>query len=374
MCGSGRCGSRTLERTFELRSSGRGAEVEPWSTHDPLPPAFERRWRSRLERSSLAHFGFDPAWLIWNATHGHHALAVLLEEGGRAGAMVLREEPDGLTCGWPWRSHAVLEDEGAPLAPSLTPEEGAWFRAAAERLAGQRRLKCYLPGRPGGAGFHAGTTCLNSLAPSEAELLKGLRQDKRRKIRKATEQGYTVVEADSLEQFRAFAELQRETDARRDTSSGEPLEDSPESGESWREWELPWMKLLVAVKDGRVEAGSGFGFLAGGTLDYRTNASSELGKKDGANILLGWEGLRRGRERGFKWLNWAGATRFKLDHGARPVEMGCVLGGGWAWAVPNQVTTSLHLARPRLAELVRSLRARAPGGGHEPAPGHARGH
>lgn len=297
-----------------------------------------------------------------------------MEGEGRAGAMVLREEPDGLTCGWPWRSHAVLEDEGRAPAPALTPEEGAWFRAVAERLAGNRRLKCYLPGRPGGAGFHAGTTCLNSLVQSEEELLRGLRPDKRRRIRRVTEQGYTVVEADSLEQFRAFAELQRETDSRRGTSSGEPLEDSPDSGESWREWELPWMKLLVAVKDGRVEAGSGFGFLPGCTIDYRTNASSELGKKDGANILLGWEGLRRGRERGLKWLNWAGATRFKLDHGARPVEMGCVLGGGWAWTVPNQVTTSLQLARPRLVELVRSLRARVPGGGHEPAPGHARGH
>jgi hypothetical protein len=339
--------------------------IETWSTRTPLAPGFEERWRRRLARTSLAHFGFDPAWLEWNAAHGSHAVAALVDQGERAGALVLREE-HGLTCGWPWRSHALMEDRGSPPAPQPSDDEGAWLLEAAGRIASHRRLRCYLPGRPGQAGYRAGITCLNSLIPGEDALLRAVHPDKRRAIRRAAERGYVVVEATTPEQFHAFASLQRETELRR-SAAVPPLPESPAAGESWREWELPWMWLLVALKDGRVEAGSGYGVYPGAQLDYRTNASSARGRQEGANVLLGWEGMKQARARGFQWLNWGGATQFKLQHGGTPVEMNCVLAGGWRWAVPNRLSTSLHRARPTLVSIVRSLRGRAGPRSHERA-------
>src|SRR5206468_920182 len=84
------------------------------------------------------------------------------------------------------------------------------------------------------------------------------------------------------------------------------------------------------------------------------NASTPLAKKDGANVLLAWEGIRRSREAGARWLNWGGATRFKLEFGGERVEISCRLGGGPAWLVPNLVDASTHRTRSRVGSWWRA--------------------
>jgi hypothetical protein len=137
------------------------------------------------------------------------------------------------------------------------------------------------------------------------------------------------------------------------------LPDDPPAGRSWREWENPWMKLFVAIRDGQVVAGSGFGWNPGGMMDYRTNASTLEAKRVGANILLAFEAMRAGRDAGARWMNWGGNTSFKSRLGAEPVTIGCRLGGGPAWLVPNHVEASLRRARPRLAAWWHALKPRA---------------
>ena len=326
-----------------------------WHTPDPIDPGFEGAWRARLARAPHAHFAFGSAYLAWSAARGRTAHAVLADEDGRGAALVLREEKGGLVCGWPWRSGAVVEDAGRAMPEGLTPDERSWLFACAERVAGRARLTCFLPGPPQGVGYVAGLTSVIHLERTEAELMQDMDASKRRALKKAQGLGWEVVEAVRPAEWRAFAGLQRVTESRRGAAPA-ALPEDPAPGESWREWELPWMWLLVAVKDGVVGAGSGFGFLPAGTLDYRTNASAEAAKKEGANVLLGWEAMRRGRERGLRWLNWGGATRFKRDFGGPCVEIACRLGGGAAWAIPNRLAASLQRARPRIAGAVRKLR------------------
>jgi hypothetical protein len=181
--------------------------------------------------------------------------------------------------------------------------------------------------------------------------------DKRRTIAKARKAGWIVREAREADTFRAFAALQQAAERRRG-GNVEALPEAPAPGESWREWELPWMGLLVAERDGALEAGSGFGWVPGGMLDYRANASSERGRREGANVLLAFEAMRLGRDRGLRWINWGGATLFKRDFGGTLVPVTCRLGGGAAWAIPNRVQTSLRRARPRAAALLKRLRRR----------------
>jgi len=289
-------------------------------------------------------------------------MAVLAEEGTRAGALVLRDAGIEWVSGWPWRWQLVLEGS-SPETPGLSEEDARWLFAHAGRAAGGRRLRCFLPAPPssGVPGFRVASTYLSSLDADEARLLQSMDKEKQRMIRRASSRGYTVVDARDGAEFRAFAEIQRETEARR---GGSPpaVPETPEPGEAWREWELPWMWLLVAVKDGKVEAGSGFGRSAGGTLDYRTNASSLAAKNDGANVQLAWEALRRGREAGHRWMNWGGATHFKKDLGGARVDLACWLGGGTMWSPANWAEAATRRVRARIGSALRERRRPASAG------------
>lgn len=320
--------------------------------------SFAGRWRDRLSHAPRAHFEFDPDCLRWQARHGATTWAVLIDGPGPGLAMLLGVTPRESRSGAPWRWNVVAESAGAADESfALRADEAARAVAAARALSGGRRLLIHLPASACPDGIRAGATCVNVLDPDTDRMLRALDDAKRRAIRKATRAGYEVKVADTSEQFRAFAELQRLTEARR----GNARPETPayvEPGEAWREWELPWMWLLVAERDGRVEAGSGFGRLSGGSLDYRTNASSDDARKAGANVLLAWEGMRRGALDGHRWLNWCGATRFKRELGGTVIPVRCHLDGDLRWALPNQLARSWHGARPWMARLAKRLGAR----------------
>jgi Acetyltransferase (GNAT) domain len=332
-----------------------------WNTRDAIAPEFERAWRERLSRTPHAHFGFDPAFLRWESDHGRSALAALVEEGPGRGALVLREHGAGRVCGWPWRWEAVIEDAGRTSPRGLTPAECDWLFGAAVELSGGRRLHCYLPDAPEtqAGGFPAGTTLLRSLDLTDEQMLMTMDVNKRRAVKRAQREGFTVVPATTHQQFLAFARLQVETEKRRGQESGAISSAPPLPGEGWREWELPWMLLLVAERDGQIACGSGYGLWPGGMIDYRANASTLEGKKLGANALLAFEAMRLARSRGCRWMNWGGATDFKRELGGERVDLTCRLGGGVLWALPNRITVSLRRARPVVASWLRSLRPNA---------------
>jgi hypothetical protein len=333
-------------------------KLERWSTRGPLPADFEAGWCDRMKNVAHAHFALDLAFMRDEARHGRHALAVLVEEGGRRGAIVLREAGSEAVSGWPWRWQAVVENGGGSPSSGLSIDEADWLWARAQELAGGRRLRCYLPVSPlnGVPQFVAGHTYFQTLEPTEDEIWKGLDGAKRRMVKRARTQGFEIVEARDPELMRGFAMLPRDEHHDRPAA---PLADDPGPGEGWREWELPWMWLLVAVRNGVVEAGSGFGLYPGATIDYRTNASSPAAKKDGANVMLAWEAIRLGRQRGHRWLNWGGATRFKQEFGGEHVVIHCRLGGGPAWWIPNLIDVSSRRARVRMGAWARKRAKRA---------------
>lgn len=333
-------------------------DVRRWHSATTLSDDFANAWRGRLARSGHAHFAMDLRYLEWEARHGRRATAVLADEGERRAALVLRE--DGVACmsGWPWRWSAVLETPDAPAA-GLSPADCDWMFSIASRVAGARRLRCYLPVAQGAGatGYVAGTTLMRPLAVTDDELLKAMDGDKRRAVKRAQREGFEVVRATTHEQFKAFARLQRQTERRRGSRHEEIGDEVPEPGESWREWEHPWMMLLLVVRAGVIEGGSGYGLYPGGLVDYRANASSLDGKKLGGNALLAFEAMRQGREAGCRWMNWGGATHFKRDLGGERVDLYARLGGGLVWALPNQVSLSIHRARPQLGAWWKTFKA-----------------
>ncbi|HYM80507.1 MAG TPA: hypothetical protein VEY91_03725 [Candidatus Limnocylindria bacterium] len=338
-------------------------QLTSWCTREALDPGFERAWRECLSRSPHAHFGLSVEHLRWQAAHGRAATAMRAEEGGRCAALVIRDEGPWRACGWPWRWEAVIGDPARDRAEGMSPEELDWVFGIAQRMSRGRRLRCFLPVAPGGRtpGYLAGSTLLRRLEGTDAELLKTMDVNKRGAVKRAVREGFTVERATRPEQYLAFARLQRETERRRGDDCG-PIPDTlPLPGESWREWEHPWMMLLIVMRAGTIEGGSGFGVYPGATVDYRANASTLDAKRLGANVLLAYEGLRQGRDLGCRWMNWGGATVFKRELGGERVDLHCRLGGGAVWALPNQLTHSLNLARPQISAWWRALRAGVPG-------------
>jgi len=334
--------------------------VTVWSTREPLAPEFAAAWERLLARAPHAHYAMRTDLLAWDAQHGRHARAVIVED--LPALLVLRETGGGWTSGWPWRPQMVIADPDGRGPEGMTAAEQRRLLDELVRHTGGARSRCYLlqPIADDPLAYPCAATYLSPLDADEDALHARLDGNRRRAIKRALKEGYQVIEAGSAEYFRAFAALQRDGEARRGASP-QPLPDQVERpGESWREWELPWMRLLVAVKDGRVEAGSGFGFAAGGTVDYRANASSAEARKAGANLLLAWEAMRRARANGERWINWGGSTEFKRHLGGVRIPVWCRLAGGPVWGLPNRMAVSWQRVRPQLAGMWHSVRRRIP--------------
>jgi hypothetical protein len=278
-------------------------------------------------------------YLEWEARHGRHAQAVLAETGGRAGAVVLREHAGEWHSGWPWRWQCVIEDPARSGRVGVTADETRWLFECASRAARGNRLRFFAPEPPaeGVPGFLAGGTLVQSLEHTDQAMLMAMDATKRRTIRRARESGCEVVDGATPELWKAFARVQVDTKGRHGVTA-EPVAEDPARGEHWREWELPWMWLLLAVREGRVVSGFGLGLSPGGMLEGRTSATSEEGRKIGAFPMLVYEASIRARDRGYRWHNNGGDTFFKRDMLgtlAERVELHCWLGGGVLWALPN---------------------------------------
>lgn len=333
--------------------------IAAWSTQDPLDQGFERRWRERVESSPYANFALALDPMRWEAGRGRHSLAVLAEEGDRSGALVLRNEPGGWTCGWPWRWQAVMTGKEAHRALGFDDAEAGWlFDRGLRAVPDGRRVRCFLPHPPAGGvpGFIAGATILQSVQHTDDEILRSMGNSKRRMVRKARESGYQVFEARDPASFEAFHRVQLDARARRATARRPP--EAPAEGEHWREWELPWMWLLVARKHGVIHSGVGDSVIPGGYVEGRTAASSLEARREGASALLGFEEARRARDRGHRWLNHGGDTSWKREVSGRLGErfpLWCWLSGG-RWTIPNTAETTWMSFRPLAARWLKRWR------------------
>ena len=315
----------------------------------PPDPAFAEAWRDRLSRTPHANFMLSLDYLAHQAAQGEASRAVLIDEGSRHGAMVLREVGRELVSGAPWRWQTVIEGAEPRDPHGMTKDDAAWFLGHAQRLAGSRRLRFFAPHPlPSKLCFLAARTVLLDLAHStEEKLSSAMDPSRRRLVRRSEKQGYAVIEGDTPELQRSFEEQLAETGERRHGvrpgQGGGP--------EAARGWELPWHWLLVGVKDGAVVAGLGLGRYPGGMVDGRASGSSEQAMKAGTNSQVWWESVRRARLDGHSWMNLGGSTIYKRQFGGVLVSIYCQLGGGPLWWAPNLIE---KLRREGVALAVRA--------------------
>lgn len=340
-------------------ASGRAEHVF-WDTQEPLSEEFARDWRREVGGSPHAHFEFDLEYLAWEAQFGRHGRALMIGDGERRGVVVLRRHRGRWISGWPWRWNAFMcgADPASPLGMSAA--DAAWLHAHTSKLAGPQPLTFYLPHPPadGVPGWVAGATVLHDLFHSDAELLNGMEPSKRRLVRRAHAHDITIRVGGGEGDYRSFHRVQQQARARR----GLRVETTPERigarGVLWREWELPWMWLLVARQRDEVVAGVGDGVLRGGVLQGRAAASTLGARRLGATVLLGYEEARRGRDQGHRWLNHGGDTPFKREmcgRLGRSVRMFGWSGGGRAWRLWQRGEAAIMNLRPALARWRRQL-------------------
>lgn len=331
-----------------------------WDTTTTAPVEFSDLWAGRLSRSTHAHFAMRLDYLAWEAKHGRHARAVLVDDGAHLGALVLRREGRGFVCGWPWRCQVALEADDQTGPTGLDSAACDWVLEQSQRASLGDRVRVFLPASGSSApSIVRGTTLIKDLALEDDKLMLTMDSEKRRVVRKLEKQGWQIIVGTTSEHFRAFRQLQYDNDVRLGRGTPPPIDEAPQAGEDWREWELPWQWLLLAVHEGVVHAGSGYGRAVNGMVDYRANASTPEGRKAGANTLLGWAAMTRSRDAGFRWMNWGGNTSFKKQLGGETVVMTNRLGGGVLWAAPNAVEIAVGHTRAHLAKWVKERRDKA---------------
>ncbi len=291
---------------------------------------------------------------------------MLADEGARRGALVLREHEHELVSGWPWRWQAVLEGGDPAALPGLPNEDAGWLFARAQQHAEGHRMRVYLPVEPDGArpSYYAGTTVIQTLQASDEELAAGMDANKRRLLRRARGAFFEVREAEGLDDFASFGRCQHAATRLREGDAAGEWPPAPEPGEAWREWELPWMWLLVATRGGAVVGGVGDGLVKAGIADGRAAATTLEGRQAGVMVLLCHEEARRLRDRGVRWLNHGGDTVFKREVagslGTR-VPIWCWLGGGSAWRLANRTEAWARRTRPRVSAWAQSVGVRGAG-------------
>lgn len=336
-------------------------EIAAWDTREPLAPVFRAAWEGALRDSAHAHFALGIDFLLGEAERQRHTRALLIEGGGRRGLLVQRRSGRRWVSGWPWRWQALVCDADPHSPLGMTAADAAWLHESACRYNGDHELLTYLPHAPvrPAAGWRAGSTVLQELQHSDEALFESMEPSKRRLVRRARSHDFEVAAAASDAERRAFHGIQQESKSR----LGLPVETTPDRvarpGESWREWELPWMWLLVVRRHGEVQAGVGSGVRPGGVMQGRTAAARLEARRLGATALLGYEESRRGRDLGHRWFNHGGDTPFKREMSGRfgrRIRVFGWLGDGGGRALWHHGEAVLRDLKPALARLRRRLR------------------
>jgi len=328
-----------------------------WKTQEAPSADFRSAWDAVLRSCMHAHFALERRWLEWEAGHGRHAIAAVEADGPEPIIVAARQVHGVLISGWPWRWQAGRASGADATLGGLSLADARRASRMLTEAGGGARVRMYVP-IPAGRSRRTARAGTTTLLPLTADLkARPPSGNKRREARKAAAAGWVVEAATTADEFRGYAELQLANERRR-RGRAAALPDDPAPGESWREWEHPWMWLLVAKRDGVIGAGSGFGRSAGGMVDYRANASTTEARDAGANALLAVEAARLAGQAGHRFMNWGGATTFKRSLGGDTLPTWEWLGGGGAWALPNAIESLWKAARSEAAAGVKALRRR----------------
>jgi len=332
--------------------------LERWHTRTPLDASFAARWQEWSAHAPLGNFSMRTDHAEHESAHGRYATLVLAEHRQRRIALVLREVAGELHCGWPWRWQAVMCDHDASHGPHPDAHEAALMFQVAQAVASGVRLRVHLPVDPGtrAPGARSGVTIVQRIDVSDEELLDSMDPSKRRLQRRALREGFTVRLGDRPEDHRRYGELDRAAALLRGEPDPSPT-DEPGPGERWREWELPWMRLIVAERDGRLEACVGDGVAVAAMADGRAAVTSPEARKAGVMSLLCHEEARLLRDEGHRWFNHGGDTVFKREVAGRlgkRLEMFGWLGGGRRFALANHAESLVARTRPAVVAWVRA--------------------
>jgi hypothetical protein len=349
--------------------------IRTWHTGEAQPAGFSESWEGIARATGQFNFTMDERYLRWEAAHGRHALAVTIEGPVHTAALVLRLERGRLVSGWPWRWQVALVGSAGEVPGILTAEECRWVRKMVQELAGGRTWSLYVPAPPPSPfeGRLAGRTILTRLQHPDEALMQAMTGNRRRDIKASKKHGFAVVRSTALEDLRGHVELHEETERRRkrhgaaaeseegsmatpvasEASPGAPV---PPPGEGYREWELPWMMLLIARHEGAAHAASGFGLGPFGMVDYRTNASSDLARKHGTNAHLAFTAMQIGREEGCTVMNWGGVTPFKKQFGGSACDVYLWHDARFPRGVLNASVSAAHHVRSSLLRAVQRVR------------------
>ncbi len=332
--------------------------LERGSTRTPLSPAFRSQWLDWTARAPLANFSTRIDHAEHEAVRDRHAVLVLCEHHRRRVALVMREVDGELHCGWPWRWQAVICDPSAQRGPGPDAAEASTMFEVARSAADGARLRMHLPADPGTrvSGYRTGVTIIQRIDVGDEELLDSMEPSKRRMYRKALREGFQVRLADRPEDHRRYGELDRAAARLRGEASEEPGGD-PGPGDRWREWELPWMRLIAAEREGRIEAFVGDGVAPSAMVDGRSAVTTPEARKAGVMALICHEEVRHLRDQGHRWLNHGGDTVFKREVAGRlgtSLEMFSWLGGGRRHLLANQAESAIARARRAVVGWVRA--------------------
>ena len=325
---------------------------------------FLAAWDDVIRCARDAHFAFRSDYLEWEGRHERPARAVLLAEGARKGALLLRPAGHGWACGHPWRCGAVVSRGVTGAGPlDLHRDDAEWLFRQAETIAEGARLRMYLPIEPprGIPGYLAGFSVYQDVRADDETMLRSMSSSKRDMVRRAKRRGYTIRAAAGVDELREYNELEMRARRARGEHVADHEHEVPPPGLGWRQWELPWMWLMLALRDGRIASGAGDSVGPGWSLEARAAASTLEARRDGAFALLCFEEARRARDAGLHWLNHGGDTVFKREISGtlgRRVPMWCWLTGGAIWRLPNEAEAALARVRRVIARRRRPLRLR----------------
>ena len=338
--------------------------IERWSTRAPLTVGFGERWNDWVSRAPLANFSLRLDHARWDAENGRHTVLVLAQHRERSMVIALREAGDMLECGWPWRWQAAMCDADAAQGPTPTPDECMLLFEAAQSAASGTRLRMHLPHPPSHRvpSFRSGATLIQRIDVSDSELLDSMEADRRRLYRRALRMGFTVRRGGQPDDAAAYATLDRHALAQRGGGQRETRCDVP-AEDAWREWQCPWMRLLLSEREGSVEACLGDGTAPGAMVEGRLAITSADGRSSGVMCFLCHEEARLHRDEGHRWLNPGGDTLFKREVAGRlgtRLIMHAWLGGGARFTLTNRSNALISGTRPALASWLSTLRRSVP--------------
>jgi CelD/BcsL family acetyltransferase involved in cellulose biosynthesis len=307
-----------LEESFHL--TGQARKTSMHSNLVIVDPRTDPLWRGLLDRthSSLFH---SPKWIqVLTDTYGWQASAyVILDDGG---------EP---CAGIPFCRIADILGERIVALPfsdycdPLGNDANAWRTLVDQLLPEQRpiTLRCLHNNLPLAderfSVFKQAKWHGLDLLPELDAIWKGMHESTHRAIRKSQREGLAVRLAQSEDDLRTFFEMHLKV---RKYKYGLLAQPYSFFQNLWRHFVEPQEGFILLALNGEKVVAGDFFMTYKDTLYYKFNASLPGDLSHRPNDLLIWEGIRLGKDRGVKVLDFGlsdidqeGLIRYKRKFG-----------------------------------------------------------